>query len=150
MGCPKKIQSVILAVDAQVVLSWLVSKKIKTNNLFVRNRLTEIKTLTEHLVLTYGVNIVPKYVPTSENNADLLSRGITLNKFREIFPKWINGPSWLTFGLENWLEGTLGCLSASNQTQLNFYSSQTSAVCTALNPTAAGLPAPFLTVQNYF
>lgn len=37
-----KIGDVVISVDAQVVLSWLLSDNIKTKNEFVRNRLKDI------------------------------------------------------------------------------------------------------------
>ena len=44
-----KIRDVVISVDAQVVLSWLLSDNIKTKNQFVRNRLNDIKQMIEEL-----------------------------------------------------------------------------------------------------
>ncbi|XP_063420482.1 uncharacterized protein LOC134705689 [Mytilus trossulus] len=79
------VNRVILWSDSQIVLSWLSSKK--TLKQFVANRVKEIKELTEKFTW--------KYCPSESNPADLLSRGITTQKFRDNM-LWMNGPDWLT------------------------------------------------------
>ena len=37
----------VIAVDAQVVLSWLMSQQIKTKNQFAKNRLKDISMMTQ-------------------------------------------------------------------------------------------------------
>ena len=50
-----------IAVDAQVVLSWLMSQQIKTKNQFAKNRLKDISMMTQEL--KYNLDIVFRYVP---------------------------------------------------------------------------------------
>ena len=70
-----------MAVDAQVVLSWILSENIKTKCLFTRNHFKDIR---ERIGKLHDLefDLVFKYVNTSDNPADLITRGITLNKFR--------------------------------------------------------------------
>ncbi|CAG2205088.1 unnamed protein product [Mytilus edulis] len=71
--------------DSQIVLHWLTSSKSFYK--FVKNRVSEIKELTE----THEW----KYVPTEMNPADLQTRGLTASQFEDS-TLWMNGPQWLT------------------------------------------------------
>lgn len=70
--------------DSQIVLCWLQSNK--PVNRFVTNRVIEINQITG--------NQEWRYCPTSDNPADLLTRGISAQKFVEN-ALWLHGPSWL-------------------------------------------------------
>ncbi|XP_045449127.1 uncharacterized protein LOC123657649 [Melitaea cinxia] len=71
--------------DSTIVLGWLA---IPTQNLkaFVRNRVNEIQESTSNA--TWG------YVPTKDNPADLVSRGLKANIISES-KLWWSGPSFL-------------------------------------------------------
>ncbi|CAG2217437.1 unnamed protein product [Mytilus edulis] len=71
--------------DSQIVLHWL--KSTKTLKRFITNRVNEINDLT--------YSHIWKYCPTDCNPADLLTRGITSEKYKES-TLWKKGPSWLT------------------------------------------------------
>ena len=43
----------------------------------------------------FNIQIQYKYVPTKENPGDLLTRGLSLQNFKENLNFWIQGPSWL-------------------------------------------------------
>ena len=43
-----------------------------------------------------------KYVNTSDNPVDLITRGITLDKFRSELQFWLTGPEWLIGENINW------------------------------------------------
>jgi hypothetical protein len=70
--------------DSQIVLSWLKSSKL--NKQFVQNRVNNIKQLIGEAQW--------HYVQSSENPADLLSRGIKAIELK-CSHCWFNGPSWL-------------------------------------------------------
>ncbi|XP_053376545.1 uncharacterized protein LOC128547566 [Mercenaria mercenaria] len=76
-------KNVVLLTDSQCVLQWLLSDKLLP--VFVKNRLKEIK--------SYG-NITYRYVNTTENPADIASRGSTLVKLLEN-RIWWHGPQML-------------------------------------------------------
>ena len=44
-----KILNIFIAVDAQVVISWLLSTNIKASNMFARNRIKDIHTMLKEL-----------------------------------------------------------------------------------------------------
>ena len=52
-----------------------------------------------------------KYVPTAENPADLLSRGISLQKLQQTLQYWTYGPKWIAKTPINWSNSNLECLS---------------------------------------
>ena len=77
--------------DSQIVLHWLRShKQLKQ---FVANRVKSIKDLFPSTIW--------HYCPTTDNPADLLTRGITTTQMHSS-ALWNNGPSWLTLFTEQW------------------------------------------------
>ena len=75
------------------VLADVPAKKPK--NQFAKNRLKDISMMTQELKVKYNLDIVFKYVPTDQNPADLLTRGLSLNKFKDLLQYWTYGPEWL-------------------------------------------------------
>ena len=75
----------VLWSDSQIVLSWLNS--VKTLKPFIANRVNEIKMLTAEWKW--------RYCPTDSNPADLLTRGVNAEKFKNS-TLWTEGPDWLT------------------------------------------------------
>ena len=71
-------------VDSQIALYWVCSHKRLPQ--FVAHRVTEIK----HLLPVASW----KYCPSSNNPADLLTRGLSFQQFQSS-TLWINGPTWL-------------------------------------------------------
>jgi len=68
--------------DSQIYLSWITSKKkLKP---FVNNRVNEIR----------SISISWRYCPSSDNPADLLTRGITFQQLNSSI-QWRHGPTWL-------------------------------------------------------
>ena len=110
-----KIESIFIAVDAQIVLSWLLSSTVKTKNLFAKNRISDINRMLGNLKSKYNVPIHFKYVPTSENPADLLTRGLSLETFKLKFEFWLYGPTWIRSGKVIWPTSELQCLSAASK-----------------------------------
>lgn len=75
--------------DSQIVLHWLLSTKPLKQ--FINNRVKEIKTLTSTKDW--------KYCPTSDNPADLLTRGVSASHLESSL--WQHGPPWL-FNKSQW------------------------------------------------
>ena len=50
-----QLDSVVLFVDSQVVLSWILGNKAPKKNIFVRNRVKEISDLLEVVKCKYGL-----------------------------------------------------------------------------------------------
>ncbi|XP_053406659.1 uncharacterized protein LOC123538298 [Mercenaria mercenaria] len=86
-------KNVVLLTDSKCVLQWLSSDKLLP--VFVKNRLKEIK--------SYG-NITYRYVNTTENPADIASRGSTLVKLLEN-RIWWHGPQMLRHSILDLLNG---------------------------------------------
>ncbi|XP_053406522.1 uncharacterized protein LOC128559275 [Mercenaria mercenaria] len=75
---------VYLWSDSQIVLKWISTTKPQPQ--FIARRVTEIHELTDGFMW--------HYCPTDSNPADLLSRGLTYEKFHDNI-LWMHGPSWL-------------------------------------------------------
>ena len=87
-----KPETVTLWTDSQIVLHWLESESI-TLKPFVGVRVAEIQS-------TWDASHW-KHVPTHQNPADDLSRGL---KVDELEGRWINGPDFLKRPQEEWPE----------------------------------------------
>ena len=72
--------------DSKVALSWIQSEKELTD-VYAANRVAEIQILPVAL----GSQLL--YVPTTDNPADLLSRGSSIEKLKS--SNWLHGPKWL-------------------------------------------------------
>ena len=94
------------------MLSWLLSDNIKTKNQFVRNRLKDIKEMIEELKKNASLSVKLKYVPTDQNPADLLTRGVTFEKFQQSLRRWTLGPEWLSKNPIEWPSSELHCQSS--------------------------------------
>ena len=77
------LTSCTLWSDSKVSISWV--KYHRSTDVYVRNRVDEIR----------EKNFPVRYVPTQDNPADLLTRGIMFKQFCNS-GLWKFGPSWLT------------------------------------------------------
>lgn len=97
-----KVQSVVFWTDSTIVLGWL---KMMPNKLqpFVRNRVAEIVEATG--------NHVWRHVPTTQNPADFISRGVNIISL-ETLDLWWSGPSFLQDDNSRWPSQvkTVSCL----------------------------------------
>ena len=108
---PGNVPNVTIAVDAQVVLSWLLSGEVKSKNQFAKNRLKDIHQMLKVIQEKDGIQINFKYIPTESNPADLVTRGLTFNKFQQRLDFWLTGPAFLTSNPVIWPSVGLECLS---------------------------------------
>lgn len=113
------IKNTFVAVDAQIVLSWLLSEDAKTKNQFVRNRLKDISKIAKELVGEYSMPLKFKYIHTLQNPADLITRGLSFEKFKQNFDFWVSGPEWLKKQPVTWPVCGLDCLSTDNKEIVN-------------------------------
>ena len=109
-----KINNVYIHLDAQIVLSWLLSSALPKNN-YTCNRVKDVKKMVKAASDSYNVNVFFKYVPTGDNPADMLSRGISFAKFSEQLDLWIHGPSWIRGATVVWPSSEYGCLSEASK-----------------------------------
>ena len=88
LQCP--VTDRFLWTDSQCVLHWMKSNKPLPT--FIQNRLNEISS-------NKGIKL--RYVSTSQNPADLATRGITTEELMNS-NLWWQGPSWLTDDMTTW------------------------------------------------
>ena len=119
-------KSINFFVDAQIVLSWLLSGKVKTKQVFVRNRVQDIQQMMSDIKKNFHVECKYFYVATGENPADYITRGLTYKEFEDALEFWRHGPSWLLHDIRSWPKTDLGCLSESSKilTQSSVLASQ--------------------------
>ena len=108
---------VFLAVDSQIALSWVLSGETKTKNVFVKNRIADIRLMKLEFEEKYGISIKFKYVSSDNNPADLLTRGVKVKELNEQWSFWFNGPTWLIAPEINWPVSSLDCLSKQDKLQ---------------------------------
>ena len=87
-----KTCKITLWSDSQIVLSWLTTKKQLQQ--YVCSRVEKINQITSSHTW--------KYCPTSENPADLLTRGLSTAQLNENLQLWLHGPPWLTKSEQEW------------------------------------------------
>ena len=104
-----------VATDSEVVLSWLISGTIISRNLFAWNRLKDIQQMSVELGSTLSLSPSFRYIPMAENPADLITRGMTLERFKTCFQFWCYGPGWLSSGTTPWATQELPCLNQYSQ-----------------------------------
>ena len=54
-------------------------------------------------------------MPTTDNPGDLLTRGLSLFKFKENFDFWIHGPVWIRTPVVVWPSNNFSCLSSASK-----------------------------------
>ena len=107
-----KFKFINIAVDAEVVLSWILSKELKMKSQFVRNRIKDINLKRENLTEKYGIPIFFNYIETTRNSSDMLTRpNLTINKFKEKLEFWLTGVEWFSDDLKDWPKYDLMCVS---------------------------------------
>ena len=139
VGIYKNVSKVFLAVDAQIVLSWLTSP-IVTKNIYTANRLKDIRKICENLKSKYDVEVCFRYVPTQMNPADLITRGVSFEEFQDKFEFWNHGPDWIrTNGNVSWPAAELKCLSEASK----------NVVCTATLGEVAESRTPLVKCEKF-
>ncbi len=122
-----QIQFINLCVDAQVVLSWLLSKETKVKSRFLRNRVLDAVCLKDDLVKTYKLPVAYHYVNTDYNPADLVTKGLSYKQYMDKLKFWLEGPQWLTNNFEQWPDYPLLSISPTQQSSVKTF-------CTAQPP----------------
>jgi len=110
-----QFKNIKVFVDAQIVLSWLLSGRAKNKNVFVNNRLKEISLIKKQVEQEFKVSISYAYINTAENPADLITRGVSTSTFLSKLPFWLKGPSWILQNQSQWPVSKLKCLSEANK-----------------------------------
>ena len=83
-----KIHECFIWSDSSISLHWLKSSKVKKP--FVANRVQKITELSDNFHFSY--------VKSTDNPADLVTRGLTSRQFSDNLDFWLHGPYWLTYG----------------------------------------------------
>jgi hypothetical protein len=92
------VGKIIFWVDSTSVYHWVRNDRNRYVP-FVANRLVEV-----HNVFNELQQFQPevRYIRTPDNPADLLTRVLTVDEFKQQFNFWINGPAFLAKGEDSW------------------------------------------------
>ena len=77
------------------MLSWLLKDNIKIKDIIAGNRVNDINDIKNQIEKNSDIRMKYKYVRTTDNPADLISRGITITKFENMYEFWSHGPHWV-------------------------------------------------------
>ena len=111
----EKVLNITIGIDAQIVLSWILSKNVKTKNIFAKNRVRDISVFRNKFLENWGLKINFRYVPTNLNVADMLTKPMTVKSFKEGLDVWQHGPLFIREEPVFWPDKNLGCLSADSK-----------------------------------
>ena len=78
----KFIGNIFISSDEQIMLSWLLLDVLPTKRIYTKNRVRNVHEMKRKLEEKYEISFHLKYVPTDPNPADLLTRGLKLEKFK--------------------------------------------------------------------
>ncbi|XP_071051383.1 uncharacterized protein [Onthophagus taurus] len=108
-----QIKNVYYWTDSSIVLSWLNSESHKWK-IFVANRVADIQRLTEREIW--------KHVPTADNPADFVSRGLNPDELQDK-ECWWKGPEWITLEETHWPQNhtvTIDDVPEARKQNINF------------------------------
>ena len=114
-----QFQFINICVDARVVLNWLITRETKVKSKFVRNRVLEVDSLKNEIIKDFQLPVVYHYVNMLENPADMITRGLSYNKYLSKIKFWLEGPVWLTNDFENWPHYPLLSISSNHKCQVS-------------------------------
>ena len=112
-----KFEEICIFVDAQIVLSWILTGQTKNKNVFINNRIRDILEKQSVIEERSKTKISYNYILTDENPADLITRGITSKQFKEKMSFWLHGPEWISKSKDDWPRSQLKCLSEENKSK---------------------------------
>ena len=75
---------------------------LRTKTIFTANRIKDVKKMVNEIREKYSLNVEFKYVPTGDNPADLLSRGLSFENFKLKINTWVHGPNWIRASEVQW------------------------------------------------
>ena len=115
ISCFSNVNNVYLGVDAQIVLAWLTSP-INTKQVYTSNKIKDTLKFISDIKDKYEIKVQLRYVPTDCNPADLLTRGLSLQQFKDNLKFWLKGPLFIRTGGEiAWPSADLRCLSDTSK-----------------------------------
>ena len=109
------ITDIYIFFDAQVVLSWLLKDNIKIKYIFAGSRVKDINDMKNQIEKNSDFRIKYKYVYTTDNSADLISKGIIIAKFENVYEFWSHEPHWVIKDEKEWPTSRLECLSTESK-----------------------------------
>ena len=79
----------------------------------------EVDGLVTNFEKDYNLPIMFHYVYTEQNPANLITRGLSYNKYLNNMKFWLEGSEWLTNNFENWPKYPLMSISPEHKNKIN-------------------------------
>ena len=97
-----KFKFIDIAVDAQIVLFWLLTGDSKTKSKVIKKRTKDITMTRNEIEQEEKIPTYFNYVETSKNHADYLTKGLTFIKLNENLKHCLSGPDWISDDISSW------------------------------------------------
>ena len=81
----------------------------------LKNRLKDIHNMVSEISEKFSVNVSFKYVPSENNPADMITKDLSIDKFKQQLDVWVSGPEWLRSTPVDWPKSDLNCLSDNSK-----------------------------------
>ena len=102
-----QINKITIYCDSQVALAWLLKGTAMKKNVFVNNRLKDIKEMKKTFA-TRQTEVNYRFATGESNIADIITRKTSPSQVKTAINEWLNGPSWIHSGDQP--AGNLGCI----------------------------------------
>ena len=89
LGIKLRVTNVRICIDAQIVLSWILTCNVKSKNQFAKNRVSDICSMRSALKTNHDLECQFAYVSSEENPSDLLTRGLHCHSFVDRMDFWL-------------------------------------------------------------
>ena len=88
-------------------------------NVFASNRVKDIRSIGARILEQFKIECRLRFIQTTLNPADLLTRGLPYNTFITKMSFWKHGPEFIQKIPIDWSSKTIGCLSERVKTLLS-------------------------------
>ena len=130
-------------------LTWVLSGKVMKKNVFVCNRVKDLKTFQDKF-FQMNIDISFSYVPTDHNIADILTKPISITKFCANVGTWLTGPNWINLPKKQWPHGRLGCVPAPfNECSTEVGDAESAPIILPVAELLDPMADPVIRVDNY-
>ena len=123
------IDKINIYCDSQVALAWLLKGTAMKKNIFVNNRLKDIKEINKRFAVRQ-IKVNYKFATGESNVADIITRKTSHSQVTNSIPEWLSGPQWLLTGEQP--AGNLGCIPDEFTEALTVAATTTAASDTAI------------------
>ena len=113
------LQSLDIFSDSQIALNWIVNYNKEPPQIFIRNRVQQIRSLQRNLEAKYKIPLHYKYIISENNPSDLPTRGLPTATLKKQLTFWLEGPEFLKQKRNEWPKHPLHSVPENLHSSLN-------------------------------